>query len=72
MHLYKSIGFWQFLLVLGFLILTSVNPYDRFTWFLEISWVAAGLILILLLSRKGIFPTPLLAWLITIHAIILV
>tara|TARA_B100000579_G_scaffold357033_1_gene312889 strand:- start:36 stop:653 length:618 start_codon:yes stop_codon:yes gene_type:complete len=72
MHLYKSIGFWQFLLVLGFLILTSVNPHDRFTWFLEISWVAAGLFLILFLSRKGVFPTSLLAWLITIHAIILV
>jgi putative membrane protein len=72
MKLYKSIGIWQFLFVLGFLIITGVNPYDRFTWLLEISWVAAGLVLIIILSRKGTVPTNLLAWMLTLHAFILI
>ena len=72
MKLYKSLGAWQFLFVLGFLIITGVTPHDRFTWLLEISWVVVGLFLIILLSRKGVFPTNLLAWLITLHAFILI
>jgi len=72
MKLFKSVGFWQFLLVLGFLVVSGVNPHDRFTWLLEISWVAAGLILIIALFRKGITPTTLLAWMLMLHAFILI
>ena len=72
MNSLRSIGVWQFVVVLVFLIISGVNPHDRFTWLLEVSWVGAGLILVVHLSRKGITPTTLLAWLLMLHAIILI
>lgn len=58
-------------LALFALILSGIHPTDRFTWFLEISWVPAGILL--LFATNKIFPlTPLAYRLLFIHAMILV
>ena len=67
-----SIGTWQCLVVLGYLLLSSLQPHDRFTWVLEVSWVAVGLVIVTRLSLRGTSITPLLAWLLTLHALILI
>lgn len=38
-------------ITLGFLITSGVAPHDRFTWWLEVSWVIAGLVLVPVLHR---------------------
>ena len=53
------------------LIASGVHPYDRLTWWLEISWVAAG-IPILLFTARRFRLTPLLYRLLFVHAIILI
>ena len=67
-----SIGTWQCLVVLGYLLLSGLQPHDRFTWVLEVSWVAVGLVIVTRLSLRGTSITPLLAWLLTLHALILI
>ena len=67
-----SIGTWQCLVVLGYLLLSGLQPHDRFTWVLEVSWVAVGLVIVTRLSLRGTSITPLLAWLLTLHAPILI
>lgn len=53
------------------LILTGIRPYDRLTWAMEVSWVVAGVPLLMLTYRR--FPlTSLLYRLLCIHAVILI
>ncbi len=53
------------------LLLSGLNPNDRFTWMLEVSWVAAGLVIVFATRRS--FPlTQLLRRLLFLHAIFLI
>ncbi|MBW3568310.1 MAG: DUF2238 domain-containing protein, partial [Proteobacteria bacterium] len=49
---------------------SAVVPHDRVTWWLEVSPAIAGFIVLALLYPQFRF-TPLVAWLILAHAIIL-
>lgn len=52
------------------LIWSAIHPHDYFTWFLEVFPALIGVALILATHRR--FPlTPLLTWLLCVHAIIL-
>ena len=56
---------------IAILVASSIAPYDRLTWELEISWVAVGIPILILTYRR--FPlTPLLYRLLFIHAVILI
>jgi putative membrane protein len=61
-------------LVSGLLIalfLSGWQPHDRLTWLLEVIWVLLGLPLAILIWPR--FPlTRLLAWALTLHALILI
>lgn len=58
-------------LALAALIYSGIAPYDRLTWAMEVSWVVAGIPL--LVATRRIFPlTPLLYRLLFIHALILI
>ena len=58
-------------IVLGALAWSGIAPVDRLTWVLEVAWVAAGVPLVWLAWRR--FPlTRLLAWLLAVHAVVLV
>ncbi len=60
---------WLVLFV-GALVWSAIDPKDEFVWFLEA--LPAVIVLILLLWTAKRFPlTPLLYWLILVHAIIL-
>jgi putative membrane protein len=57
-------------IVLAVLVWSGIRPHDRFTWLLEVAPVLIGLPIVLATYRR--FPlTPLLATLLTIHAVIL-
>jgi len=57
--------------VIASLVVTGINPYSRLTWFMEVSWVLAGIPILVLTYRR--FPlTPLLYRLLTVHALILI
>lgn len=52
-------------------VVSGLRPYDRFTWFLELLPVLIGIPL--LLATHSRFPlTPLLGWLLLVHALILI
>jgi putative membrane protein len=52
------------------LVWSAMAPYDGLTWFLEVTPALVALVLLLVTYRR--FPlTPLLYWLILIHAVIL-
>jgi len=56
--------------VLLALVASGIGPQDRLTWLLEVIWVAVGLPVVVLLW--GRFPlSRLLAWLLALHALIL-
>lgn len=56
----------------GFLIVSGINPQDRFTWFLEVSWVFLGLGVLAYLQYNDIpLSTPLKIALF-IHSLILI
>ena len=58
-------------IVCGLLIVTAVDPYDRVTWFMEVAPVLISIPVLALTYRR--FPlTPLLYFLIFLHAIILI
>ena len=59
-------------IVVGFLIVSGINPADRFTWYLEVSWVLLGLIVLLVFNFKGNHITWLLAGCLFAHALILI
>ena len=58
--------------VLGLLVLSGISPQtDRLTWFLEMFPVMIGAVVLLVTWPR--FPlTPLLCWLIALHAVILI
>ena len=57
-------------IVLAVLVWSGIGPHDRFTWLLEVAPVLIGLPIVLATHRR--FPlTPLLATLLTVHAVIL-
>jgi putative membrane protein len=57
-------------IVLAVLVWSGLHPHDRFTWLLEVAPVLIGLPIVLATHRR--FPlTPLLATLLTVHAVIL-
>lgn len=49
---------------------SGINPYDVFTWLLEVLPVIIGIV-VLMLTYKTFPLTPLAYWLLAIHAIIL-
>lgn len=61
-----------FLVILGgLLVATPVSPYDRVTWFMEVAPVLIAVPILVMTFRR--FPlTPLLYYLIFLHAIILI
>ncbi len=58
--------------VVLFLLVTLLNPHDRFTWVLEVFWVVIGLCLLLWLNSRKIIPTHLLSICLVAHAFILI
>jgi len=57
-------------LVVAVLVWSGIAPHDRFTWFLEVAPVLAGLPVVLATARR--FPlTPLVYLLLAVHAVIL-
>jgi putative membrane protein len=70
--MHRSAGFWQYSAVLGFLGLTLMNPHDVSNWFIQNSVVFVGVAILLWLWRKRVAPTPLLCWLLAVHAFILI
>jgi putative membrane protein len=53
------------------LLASGIRPFDRMTWWLEVSWVIAGLA-VYPFVRNGARPTLLLLTLLAVHALILV
>jgi putative membrane protein len=53
------------------LLLSSIHPHDRLTWWLEVSWVIVG-IPILVVTHRRLPLTPLLYRLLFLHALILI
>lgn len=58
------------LVYLTVLIGSGIQPYDQLTWLLEVS-PAIIVLVIIILTHKSFPLTPLLYWLILIHAVIL-
>jgi len=59
------------LLVIGMLVWSGIAPKDRFTWWLEVSWVLVGVPLLMATNRR--FPlTALLERLLAIFAVVLI
>jgi putative membrane protein len=59
-------------ITVGFLIVSGINPHDRFTWLLEVSWVIAGLGVLGYLRDKGILLSGPLKIALFVHSIILI
>jgi putative membrane protein len=59
-----------FAVFFGVLIWSGMNPYDRFTWILEVAPAVIGLIVLAMTYRRFQF-CHLTYWLILIHAVIL-
>lgn len=67
----RSEGLFLVAGVLGVLVWSGIAPHDRLTWLMEVIWVLIGLPLVLALRHR--FPlTRLLAWLLAVHAVILI
>ncbi|WP_068307840.1 DUF2238 domain-containing protein [Kordiimonas lacus] len=58
------------LLFIGTLVWSGIGPKDQFTWLLEVAPAIIGLLLIAA-TYKSFRLTPLLYWLILVHAIVL-
>jgi len=50
----NNMGFILYFAVLVILILSGINPYDKFTWRLEVLWMFPALFIIAVLWLKGI------------------
>ena len=67
----EKINLFQLLIFLGVLAWSGIKPYDTFTWMLEVAPAVIGVIVIVATYKK--FPlTPLIYWLVLIHAVILI
>lgn len=59
------------LVVTGCLVASAIEPYDRLTWAMEVSWVIVGIPILIATYRR--WPlTPLLYTLLACHAILLI
>ncbi|MBT3200050.1 MAG: DUF2238 domain-containing protein [Phycisphaerales bacterium] len=68
----KTFGILLYAIVIGFLILSVINPHDFFTWVLEVSWIIVGLGVLAVLNFKGKSPSRLLSVCLALHSIILI
>lgn len=67
----KKLHLILLLIVCGFLIWSGINPYSRFTWYLEIAPAVIGIVILIIIYPKYKF-TDLTYVLIAIQAIILI
>lgn len=65
-------GYLLYIIVLLFLFISGISPVDRFVWWLEVSWVIVGLIILLTLYLRKIELTLFLKWALFLHAMILI
>lgn len=70
--MFKSTGFWQYSTVIGFLGVSVLNPHDYATWLSGGVGVSAVVLMLLWIRRHGIEPSPLLSWVLVLHACILI
>ncbi len=69
---YETCERWALLIVvLAVLVVSGINPHDRFTWMLEVSWVVLGIPLLIFFQRRS-SVTMLLTRLLALHAIVLI
>lgn len=61
-----------YFIVLILLILSGINPYDKFTWRLEVSWMFVAMFVIAYLWFKGVRFSWLLKIVMFIQAVILI
>jgi putative membrane protein len=66
------LGYILYSIALLFLLVSGIAPYDRFTWWLEVSWVIFGLILCAILYWRKVQYSSSLKWAIFLHAVILI
>lgn len=68
----RYIGFALYVLVALFLVVSGIRPVDRFTWWLEVSWVIAGLAVVAMLWWRGVRFTWSLKVAMVVHAAVLI
>jgi putative membrane protein len=66
------LGWLLYVGTIVFLAASGIAPHDRFTWWLEISWVLVGLVLVAVLWRRGTQFTTSLKIALFLHAAILI
>jgi putative membrane protein len=72
MKIIDNMGYVFYFAVLAVLIISGINPCDRFTWRLEVLWMFPALAVIAILWYKGIEFSWLLKLAMLIHALILI
>lgn len=65
-------GWAQVAIVAGFLAVTAFSPHDYFTWFLEVSWVLVGFVVLAILRIRNVTVSQYLGWALFVHALILI
>lgn len=65
-------GCWLWCSIAAFVFITAIDPHERLTWLLEVSWVLLGLAFIAVWAWRGGRMTPWLAWGLWAHALLLV
>jgi len=68
----KNIGFVLYFTVLIILIISGIDPYDDFTWRLEVIWVFLALLVVAILWFKGVKLSWLLQLAMFVQALILI
>ncbi len=68
----KNMGYIFYFTILLLLIISGINPYDDFTWRLEVLWLFPALLIIAVLWFKGIQFSRLLQTVMFIQALILI
>jgi len=68
----KNMGFVLYFAVLVILILSGINPHDKFTWRLEVLWMFPALFVIAVLWLKDIRFSWLLQLAMFVQAMILI
>lgn len=68
----KNMGFIFYFTILIVLIISGIEPYDYFTWRLEVIWVVPALLVVAILWFKGIKLSWLLQLAMFIQALILI
>ena len=68
----KVIAIVMYAVVIVFLIVSGLNPHDRFTWLLEVSWVIIGLIILAVMHIKAKAISWYLGVALFLHALVLI